>query len=31
MEENVIQINNGVTISVDVSVKDIIYVKKIVY
>ena len=28
MEENVIQINGGITINVDVSVKNIIYVKK---
>ena len=31
MEENVIQIKSGITISVDVSVKNIIYVKKIVF
>ena len=29
MEENVIQINSGITINVDVSVKNVIYVKKI--
>ena len=28
MEQNVIQINGGITINVDVSVKNIIYVKK---
>ena len=27
MEENVIQINGGITINIDVSVKNIIYVK----
>ena len=31
MEKNVIQINGGITINVDVSVKNIIYVKKIVW
>ena len=31
MEQNVIQINSGITINVDVSVKDIIYVKKIMF
>ena len=31
MEKNVIQINNGITINVDVSVTDIIYVKKIIF
>ena len=30
MEENVIQINGGITINVDASVKNIIYVKKII-
>ena len=30
MEENVIQIKNGITINVDVSVKNIIYVKEII-
>ena len=29
MDENVIQINNGITINVDVSVKNVMYVKKI--
>ena len=29
MEENVIQINGGITIDVDVNVKNVIYVKKI--
>ena len=28
MEENVIQINGGITININVSVKNIIYVKK---
>ena len=31
MEKNVIQINSGITINVDVSVIDIIYVKKIIF
>ena len=31
MEENVFQINDGIMINVDVSVKDIMYVKKIVF
>ena len=31
MEQNVIQINSGITINVDVSVKNIIYVKKIMF
>ena len=30
MEENVIQIKDGITINVDVSVKSFIYVKKII-
>ena len=30
MEENVIQINDGITINFDVSVKNVIYVKKII-
>ena len=30
-EKNVIQINGGITINVDVSVKNIIYVKKIMF
>ena len=30
-EENVIQINDGITINVDVGVKSIIYVKKIIF
>ena len=31
MVENVIQIKSGIMINVDVSVKDIIYVKKIIF
>ena len=31
MEENVIQINGGIKINVDVSVKNIIHVKKIIF
>ena len=31
MEENVIQIKNGIMINVDVSVKNIIYVKKTIF
>ena len=31
MEQNVIQINGGITINVDASVKNIIYVKKIMF
>ena len=31
MEENVIHINGGTTINVDVSVKNVMYVKKIVF
>ena len=31
MEENVIQINGGIMINVDVSVKNIIYVKKTIF
>ena len=31
MEQNVIQINGGITINVDVSVKNIIYVKMIMF
>ena len=31
MEQNVFQINGGITINVDVSVKNIIYVKKIIF
>ena len=31
MEENVIQINGGITINVVVSVKNIIYVKNIIF
>ena len=31
MEQNVIQINGEITINVDVSVRNIIYVKKIMY
>ena len=30
MEENVIQVNGGITINVDVSVKNIMYVKEII-
>ena len=29
MEENVIQINGGITIKADVSVKNVVYVKKV--
>ena len=31
MEENVIQINGGIMINVDVSVKKVVYVKKIMF
>ena len=31
MEENVIQINDGITVNVDVSVKNVMYVKNIVW
>ena len=31
MEQNLSQINGGITINVDVSVKNIIYVKKIIF
>ena len=31
MEENVIQINAGVTVNVDASVKKVMYVKKIIF
>ena len=31
MEDNIIQINGGITINVDVSVKDVMYVKKCVW
>ena len=31
IEENIIQIKKGITINVNVSVKDIIYVKKIIF
>ena len=31
MEKNVIQINGGIMINVDVNVKNIIYVKKIMF
>ena len=31
MVENVIQIKSGITINVDMSVKNIIYVKKIIF
>ena len=31
MGKNVIQVNGGITINVDVSVKNIIYVKKIIF
>ena len=31
MEQNVTQINGGITINVDTSVKNVIYVKKIMF
>ena len=31
MEENIIQINGGITINVNVSVKKVAYVKKIIF
>ena len=31
MEENVVQINGAININVDVSVKNIMYVKKIIF
>ena len=31
MEENVIQINDGIRINVNVSIKNIIYVKRIIF
>ena len=31
MEENIIQINGGITINVDVNVKIVMYVKKIIF
>ena len=31
MEENLIQINGGITVIADVSVKNIMYVKKIIF
>ena len=31
MEENIIQINGGITINVDVSVKNVMYAKKIMF
>ena len=31
MEENAIQINGGITINVDLSVKSVMYVKKIIF
>ena len=31
MEENVIQINDGITVNVDVSVKNVMYVKNIMF
>ena len=31
MEENVIQINDGITINVDMSVNNVIYVKEIMF
>ena len=31
MEENVIQVNNGIAKNVDVSVKNVMYVKKIIF
>ena len=31
MEENVVQVNGGIMINVDVSVKNVMYVKKIMF
>ena len=31
MEENIIQINGGITINVDASLKNILYVKKTIF
>ena len=31
MEENVLQVNGGITINVDVNVKNVMYVKKIIF
>ena len=31
MEENVIQINGGITVNVDISVKNVMYVKNIIF
>ena len=31
MEENVIHINGGITINIDVNVKNVMYVKKIMF
>ena len=31
MEENIIRINGGITINVDVTVKNIMYVKKFIF
>ena len=31
MEENVIQINDGITLNVDVSVRNVMYVKNIIF
>ena len=31
MEENVIQINGGITVNVDISVKNVMYVKNIFF
>ena len=31
MEENIIHTNDGITINVDVSVRNVIYVKKIIF
>ena len=31
MEENVIQVNDGITINVDVTVKSVMYVNKIMF
>ena len=31
MDENVIQINGGITINVDVSIRNVMYVKKIMF
>ena len=31
MEENVIQVSGGITINVDLSLKNIVYVKKVIF